>query len=300
MTYEYFGYPQDYLQKYENGIRAVTKTDVERVAKQHMKSDEFAVLVLGKAKDFDQPLSSLGKVTPVDITIPKPKEMDTAAATPQNAAKGKALLAAALKASGGDFVKAVKDISVIFDLTVSAPQGEFAVKGEANINFGGKLLMKMTTPMGEMTQGYDGQVAWMRTPQGVQEAPASARAGLQARIFGESLSILQRLDAPGVEIQGIGKSGDLEGVAVVDSAHGVQAKFFVDPRTGLVVRKISTANTMGSSGEVEESYDDFREVNGVMVSFHTVSMQGGKKVAEQKISAVKINPGIDEAAYKKP
>ena len=300
MTYEYFGYPQDYLQKYENGIRAVTKTDVERVAKQYMKSDEFAVLVLGKEKDFDQPLSSLGKVTPFDITIPKPKEKETAAATPENAAKGKALLAAALKASGGDAVKAVKDISMTFDLTVSAPQGEFAMKGESNVNFGGKLFVKMTNPMGEITQGYDGQVAWTRTPQGVQEAPASARTALQSRIFGDSLSILQRLDAPGMEIQAIGKSGDLEGVAVSDSAHGVQAKFFVDPKTGLLVRKISTTNAMGSSAEVEETYDDFREVNGVKLSFHAVSVQGGKKVAEQKISALKINPGIDEAAYKKP
>ena len=163
-------------------------------------------------------------MTPFDITIPKPKEKETAAATLENAAKGKALLAAALKASGGDAVKAVKDISMTFDLTVSAPQGEFAMKGESNVNFGGKLFVKMTNPMGEITQGYDGQVAWTRTPQGVQEAPASARTALQSRIFGDSLSILQRLDAPGMEIQAIGKSGDLEGVAVSDSAHGVQAK----------------------------------------------------------------------------
>ena len=52
------------------------------------------ILVLGKEKDFDQPLSSLGKVTPVDITIPKPADKGTAAATPESTARGKALLAA--------------------------------------------------------------------------------------------------------------------------------------------------------------------------------------------------------------
>jgi zinc protease len=71
MMYEYYGYPRDFLQRYEEGIRAVTKADVLRVAKQYMKSDQFAIVVLGKEKDFDAPLSSLGKVTKIDITIPK-------------------------------------------------------------------------------------------------------------------------------------------------------------------------------------------------------------------------------------
>ncbi|MCU1232595.1 MAG: peptidase domain protein [Candidatus Solibacter sp.] len=70
-TYEFHGYPRDFLQRYQDGIRAVTKADVVRVAKQYLKSDQFAVLVLGKEKDFDAPLSSLGKVTRIDITIPK-------------------------------------------------------------------------------------------------------------------------------------------------------------------------------------------------------------------------------------
>ena len=49
----------------------MTKADVERVAKAYMKSDQFVILVLGKEKDFEAPLASLGKVTRIDITIPK-------------------------------------------------------------------------------------------------------------------------------------------------------------------------------------------------------------------------------------
>jgi zinc protease len=71
MTYDYHGYPRDFLQRYQDGIRKVTKADVERVAKLNMKSDQFAILVLGKEKDFEAPLGSLGKVTRIDITIPK-------------------------------------------------------------------------------------------------------------------------------------------------------------------------------------------------------------------------------------
>lgn len=70
MTYEFYGYPKDYLQRYRENIDKVTKADVLRVAKQHLKPDQCVVLVLGKDKEFDQPLSTLGTVNKLDITIP--------------------------------------------------------------------------------------------------------------------------------------------------------------------------------------------------------------------------------------
>jgi zinc protease len=71
MTYEYYGYPRDFLQRYQEGVGKVTKADVQRVAKEHLKAGDFAIVVLGKEKDFDAPLASLGKVTRIDIAIPK-------------------------------------------------------------------------------------------------------------------------------------------------------------------------------------------------------------------------------------
>jgi zinc protease len=71
MTYEYYGYPRDFLQRFQDGIAKVSKADVLRVSKQYLKTGELTTLVLGKEKDFDAPLTSLGKVTRIDITIPK-------------------------------------------------------------------------------------------------------------------------------------------------------------------------------------------------------------------------------------
>jgi zinc protease len=71
ISYEYYAYPRDFLQRYQEAIRKVTKTEVERVAKAYLKSDQFVILVLGKEKDFEAPLATLGKVTRIDIAIPK-------------------------------------------------------------------------------------------------------------------------------------------------------------------------------------------------------------------------------------
>jgi zinc protease len=72
MTYEYYGYPPDWLDKYQAEIKKVTAADVNRVAAKYLHKDQLAVLVVGNAKEFDQPLSSLGAVKEVDITIPPP------------------------------------------------------------------------------------------------------------------------------------------------------------------------------------------------------------------------------------
>lgn len=72
MNLELYGYPQDYWEKYQSEIAKVTLDDVKRVAAKYLNPGGFAVLVVGKAADFDAPLSTLGPVTNIDVTIPPP------------------------------------------------------------------------------------------------------------------------------------------------------------------------------------------------------------------------------------
>jgi zinc protease len=73
MTYDYYGYPKDYLQKYKANIEKVTPEDIWKAAKKHVKPDKLIVLAVGRAEDFDKPLSTLGEVNTIDISIPPPK-----------------------------------------------------------------------------------------------------------------------------------------------------------------------------------------------------------------------------------
>jgi zinc protease len=70
MAYEFYGYPQDYLERFRAGVEKVQAADVARVAAKYMHKEKLAVLVVGNTAEFDKPLSSLGPVTTVDITIP--------------------------------------------------------------------------------------------------------------------------------------------------------------------------------------------------------------------------------------
>ncbi|MEP0869290.1 insulinase family protein [Trichocoleus desertorum AS-A10] len=76
MRYEYYGYPADFIFRYQRGVEATTSSDVQRVAQKYLKPENIVTLVVGNAKAIAPPLTSLGpkvKVTPIDITIPEPK-----------------------------------------------------------------------------------------------------------------------------------------------------------------------------------------------------------------------------------
>ena len=74
MRYEYYGYPEDFLFRYQRAVKATTIEDVQRVAKKYLQPDKLVTLVVGNASAIVPPLTSLSaNVTSLDITIPEAK-----------------------------------------------------------------------------------------------------------------------------------------------------------------------------------------------------------------------------------
>jgi zinc protease len=74
MTYAYFDYPLDFLQKTKDNLEKVTKEDILRVAKKYLRPDDVQILAVGRPQDFDEPMSVLGSTREIDITIPAPQK----------------------------------------------------------------------------------------------------------------------------------------------------------------------------------------------------------------------------------
>ncbi|MBH8564611.1 insulinase family protein [Nostoc sp. CENA67] len=71
MTYEYYGYPADFLFRQQKAIAATTEADVQRVAQQYIKPDNMVTLVVGNQTAIQPPLTEIAtQVTPIDVTIP--------------------------------------------------------------------------------------------------------------------------------------------------------------------------------------------------------------------------------------
>jgi zinc protease len=74
-TLAFFGYPPDFIEKYRDGVEKVTAADVTRVANKYIHPSKLAILVVGNEAQFGTPLSTLGPVKTLDITIPMPPGM---------------------------------------------------------------------------------------------------------------------------------------------------------------------------------------------------------------------------------
>jgi zinc protease len=72
MAYEFYGYPLDFLERYRTGIEKATNEQIAGVPAKYIHKNRMAVLVVGNDAEFEKPLSTLGPVTPIDITIPPP------------------------------------------------------------------------------------------------------------------------------------------------------------------------------------------------------------------------------------
>jgi len=75
MSYEFYGYPPDFLETTRQKIEDVSREDILRVARKYLRPEALRILVVGNPEKYDQPLSRYGNVREVDMTIPgKPTE----------------------------------------------------------------------------------------------------------------------------------------------------------------------------------------------------------------------------------
>jgi zinc protease len=70
VTLAVYGYPSDFLERYRAGIEKVTSADVSRVAQKYVQPDKLAIVVVGNNPEITPPLTGMGKVNNLDITIP--------------------------------------------------------------------------------------------------------------------------------------------------------------------------------------------------------------------------------------
>nr|WP_275574932.1 insulinase family protein [Neosynechococcus sphagnicola] len=85
LWYEHYHYPSDFIFRYQQGIKAVTVADIQRVAQTYLQPEELVTLVVGNASAMEPPLSTIapdGAVTAIDIRILEPLA-DPASSTPR-------------------------------------------------------------------------------------------------------------------------------------------------------------------------------------------------------------------------
>ena len=281
-------------------IEKVTAADVQRVAKKYVHPDQLAVLVVGNEKDFEKPLSSLGEVTPIDITIPEPggeaggwPASSTTAAPAAPAADASAIVKKVQDFVGGKAaLDKVHATQIVRSMTTKTPGGDMDVEMEQTVQYPDSIYQVVKTPMGDMTSVITPSAAFMNTPMGMQDMPASARA--EAKF--DLLTILKSPEKYTFAATGSEKVGDVNATIVTATLDGASTKWYVDPATGRVLRTVR--NT--ARGEVAADYGDWKPFGGLNLPTSLTLTLNGEKQASATVKTVEVNPTVDPKIFQKP
>ncbi len=306
MTYEFYGYPADWLDKYPAEIQKVSAADVNRVAAKYVHRDQFAVLIVGNEKEFDKPLSSLGPVKQIDITIPPPpgtKEEENAKPTASNE-EGKAIAAKVVAALGGEAkLAAIKAVKAEITLTQKTPQGDFPMQMETVIVFPDHLHAEMQTPNGTIRIVVTPDAAFVDLPNGqLQPWPENRKVESLEQIKRDPIFIAAHSKDPTVFFRagGTEKVGDIEARIVDVNAAGAAVRWFVDPQTGHILKE--TYRTIGQHGPAqgETDMDSWKPVNGLNLPMVRHNKQDGQESSTAEYTALEFNPMVDSKLFEKP
>ncbi len=305
MAYEFYGYPADYLERFRAGIEKVTTADVARVVSKYVADKQFAVLVVGKSEDFDQPLNTLGQVHTIDVTIPDEPAGANAAAVKSEGSnlEGKALIAKVVQAMGGkEKVDSVKSVSSTASQVRPAPQGSITLDTESIAVFPDQFKTTLHAPQGEMSMVFTPKSAFIAAPgQGSQDLPEAMKESALKDSKRDPLFVAQHADDPSFSFRanGTDKVGEATTSVLEISSEGTNTRWLVDDK-GHVLRAEFKTTTPQGPVQRQVDYSDYRPVDGITVAFKRVTKDNGEVAATTDVKSVKFNPQIDAATFAKP
>ncbi|MDH7560249.1 MAG: insulinase family protein [bacterium] len=299
LTYAYFGYPPDFMERTRQGVEKVSKADIVRVAKEYLRPDKVRILVVGKEEDFDEPLAALGKVNVIDITIPAPAEK-IPPPTPLTLAQGRNLIELVSEACGSpDVLEKIANLQATVELTMATPGGEMSLAGELLVVYPDRMRVVLTTPMGPVTMVVKGDEGWMQTAQGTMPMPQAQVESYKASLARDLVWVLGHW--PDYKVQYLGER-EFAGAKAIDLlVLNDRAPFHIlaDPKTMWPVGTIYQDVSVQGPAQHEEVLSDYKQLGYAWIPFRSVVSVGGKKQSETVFKEVRLNVPVDPAWFEK-
>jgi len=292
-TYEFFGYPADFLEQYRAGVEKVTAADVTRVANKYVHKDELKVLVVGNAGEFEKQLASLGPVTPIDITIPPPPEAGAGKPAGTNA-EGRAAIDRLAEALGGKArVDAIKSMRQV----VTMQQQGQEVKIDQSIVYPDKQAQKISLPQGELLQVVTPTAAFMSMASQTRELPPSERSSEINALKRDFINVIQHAGDPNFAFAASGKEklGEIETTIVDVNADGARTRWWIATDGRLLQEQFSEGPQT-----LTMQYSDWKDYGGLRYPAKFVMSGDPQSEFSMTLDQLEINPAIDPKLFEKP
>lgn len=304
MDYEFYGYPADFLERFQAGIKKVSGDDVARVARKYVHKEQLATLIVGNAAAFEKQLADLGPITKLDISIPegtpaKPAQSKPAGSNPE----GKALVAKVAESLGGE--EKLKDIKSIRQKVISVrrtDQGDVPIEVAQTVLYPDRAAVLMQTPVGAMSMVITPTQGFRAIGSNLQAMEKSELAENSKSIRRDLVYVAQHSKNPRFQFAATGteRVGNTDTKIVEINSDGAEMRWYVDPANGRVLRAVFS--TLGAKGPTQRTidYSDWRDIGGLTIPAKRVISENGEQVAEDEVKQLEVNPAVDPKIFERP
>jgi hypothetical protein len=175
-----------------------------------------------------------------------------------------------------------------FELTQAAPD---------------KFYLLVTTPQGTIERGFNGQVGWEKTTRGVREITGSELINFKTSngLF-SLLKLKEQYSKPPTRVRK-DKLGDRD-VYVVDgtTTDNRRMRLYFDAASGLLLRRITTMQTMVGIIPDQIELEDYRDADGLKfpLTLRAATLEVGNPTSTRTFTEVKLNVPVDESKFNMP
>jgi len=174
-----------------------------------------------------------------------------------------------------------------FELTQAAPD---------------KFYLLVTTPQGTIERGFNGQVGWEKTARGVREISGAELTSFKAANGLFSLINLKEQYSKPPRVRK-DKLNDRD-VYILDgtTTDNRRMRLYFDATSGLLLRRITTMQTMVGIIPDQLDLEDYREADGLKFPFiaRAATLELGNPTSTRTLTELKVNAPVEESKFNMP
>jgi zinc protease len=287
MTYDYYGYPRDFLQEYQKSVEHVSVEDVRRAAAKHLRPESLVVLAVGRDDDFDAPLSTLGEVRTIDIAIPEP-----AVEAPPSGAGDAVLGEEIVKKFADSAGLSIQGFRLEGESEIQTQQGTLPARFQIDFEAPDRYREATTLPFGEIVTVLAGDSAWATTPRGTTDLSEDQKRRARESLYRHYLGLLWAAASGRVSARSLDGAAD-----VALEVDGVSMRGSFDPKTGRLL-SLALSGTSLEGVPVAEKREFSRFESGYPSEIRI--FHDGKPAATTRLAKTTLNPGTAADLFVRP
>jgi zinc protease len=214
----------------------------------------------------------------------------------------KTLLDRAVEAMGGlEKLRAVRTVTARQIVTTPGPSGPVDAEATSYIAYPNQFRVETRIPDGLLISAFDGSTAWTRDPQATREAPEPMAAEARSNLQRDVIRLLIGAEDGTLRVRALqdGRNEQGRNVRTIELSSATMSPIVlsIDAETMRVTKEAFAAGP-GGQALVEESFSDYRAVDGVQMPFMAERHVGPISV-KRRVLDIQINRPLEPSLFKR-